>query len=66
MPELPRHRLIIAAGAILLLAALFGWQWWRERRMHDCEAAGGAWIGKQSRCVPAPGRPILTRPLERA
>lgn len=66
MPYVPRHRLIIAAVAILVLAALIGWQWWRERQMRACEEAGGAWVGASSRCVPPPGRPILTRPLERA
>lgn len=66
MPDIPRHRLILAAGAIVVLAVLIGWQWSRERQMRDCEAAGGAWVGATSRCIPGPGRPILTRPLDRA
>ncbi len=57
-------------GAALLvvvaLAVLFGWQWHRERLMRACLNEGGDWNGRQSRCDPPPGRPILQRDYQRS
>jgi hypothetical protein len=58
-------RWIAAAAMLATLGALLIWQWSRERQIAACHQAGGIWNGAQSRCQPAPGRPLLRRDLER-
>ena len=62
----PAHRWLIAAGVGLTLAGLVVWQQYRLRLVAACVAADGIWIGAASRCLPAPGSPILQRDLRRS
>lgn len=62
-PVLPntRTRLLLAGAAVLVLLALLGWQYRRERLMSACLEQGGQWTGSGSSCRFPDGR-ILIRP----
>lgn len=60
-----RGRWIAALLALGIVTGLLAWQADREQRIARCHAAGGAWNGAASRCVPLPASPILRRDLER-
>ena len=66
MKHWEHHRWVFALIAMLALAGLLGWQVSRERQISACHTSGGAWNGPQSRCDPAPGRPILRRDIDRS
>lgn len=57
-------RLIIVIVLSLIVAALAGWQWQRERLVKACVEKGGFWDGGS--CGPPRFRPILRRDLQRS
>ena len=59
-------RRTVAAAVVVVLVALLGWQWSRERTIEACRREGGLWDGASSVCLPAPARPILRRGIERS
>ena len=59
-----RLRLIIVVTLAILVAALTGWQWQRERLVKACVEKGGSWDG--GTCGPPSIRPILRRDLQRS
>ncbi len=59
-----RLRLIIVVTLAILVAALTGWQWQRERLVKACVEKGGSWDG--GTCGPPRIRPILRRDLQRS
>lgn len=59
-----RTRWAVVVVAVLVLIALMGWQYLRERQMARCLETGGTWDGPNSRCVPS--GPILQRDIYRS
>jgi len=57
-------RLAVVVALMLVVAALFGWQWQREQLVKACAAKGGSWDGAS--CGPPRIRPILRRDLQRS
>ena len=61
----PRLRWLVAGIALLLLLALLGWQFHRERLMAACHEQGGQWDGAASSCRFPDGRIIIRPDLQR-
>jgi hypothetical protein len=58
-------RIAVAAGAVIVLGLLFGWQYRREQLVKACLDSGRVWNGPASTCQ-TPVRPILRRDLQRS
>ena len=61
-----RRRMVIAAGLLVTLVLLLGWQRHREAQMTVCLESGRYWNGPKSRCETMPYAPIIRRALERS
>jgi hypothetical protein len=56
----------VVVGILVVLGALFTWQYMRERQVTACVNAGGRWNGPKSLCEPARPGLILQRDLHRS
>jgi hypothetical protein len=54
-------RWVVAGLAVLVLLALLGWQFYRDRLIDACREQGGRWDGAASSCR-SPDGPIIIRP----
>ncbi len=58
-------RMIIALIMLALLGGLLAWQERRYELVEECHAAGGHWVGWESRCRPVP-KIYIERGLKRS